>query len=77
VDAGLSGLHGIMLIVDWRHGASQIVNIVDFDIQWESNVMPNHLEIFVVKKVFDISPRAREEIVDTHDDCSVSKQALA
>ncbi len=67
-DAGLRGLHGIVLIVDRRRGASQIVNIVNFDIQRESNVMPDHFEILMIEQVFDVALYAGKEIVDTHND---------
>ena len=77
VDAGFGGLHGIVLIVDRRCGTRQIVNFVHFDIQRKGNIVPDHLEIFMVKELFDISTDASKEIVDTHDYCSVGKQVLA
>jgi hypothetical protein len=62
--------------MDGRRGAREVVNIVDFDIQRKSNVMPDHFEISMIDKVLDISMRASKEIVDTHNDCSVGQEVL-
>ena len=42
--AGLRRLHRIELVVDRRGRARQIVNLVDLDIEQQSNVMAHDLE---------------------------------
>jgi hypothetical protein len=77
VDAGFGGLHGVVLVVDRRCGTSKIVNFVHFDVQRKGDIVPHHLEILVVKELFDVSPDAGKEIVDAHDYCSIGKKVLA
>ena len=42
--AGLGRLHGIVLIVDGRGRTSQIVDLVDLDIERESHIVTHQLE---------------------------------
>jgi hypothetical protein len=63
--------------MDWRRWAGQIVNLIDFDMQWESNIVPNDLEVLVVKQMFNISMGAGKKVVDTHNDGTLGEQALA
>jgi hypothetical protein len=66
-----------VVVVDRRCGTRQIVNFVHFDVQWKGYIVPYHLEIFMVKELFDVSSDAGKEIIDAHDYCSIGKQALA
>jgi hypothetical protein len=75
--AGLCGLHRIVLVMDGRGRAGEIVDLVDFHIKREGDIVPDHFEVFVFKQMLDITARAGEEIVDADDDRSVGQQALA
>ena len=67
----------VMLIMDGRSWACQIIDLVYFQIEWEGNVMPDHFEVLMVEQVLDIATRAGEEIIDTKDNGTVGNQALA
>ena len=77
VHAGLGRLHRVMLVMNRRSRTREIVNLVDFHIERESDVVPDHLEMLVIEQVLDIATRASKEIVDTDNDCSVPQQTLA
>ena len=57
VDAGLGGLHRVVLVVDRGGGTGEIEDLVDFDIERKGHVVANQLEIVVVEQVIDIAPR--------------------
>ena len=57
--------------MDCRRRARQIIDLVDLDIKRESNIVPNHFEMFMIEQMFDISTRASKEIVDAHGDVSI------
>ena len=77
VYAGLRRLHRVMLLMNWRSRTREIVNLVNFHIEREGDIVSDHFEVLVIEQVFDISTRASIEIVDTDDDCSGRQQALA
>jgi hypothetical protein len=60
VHAGLGCLHGIMLVVDGRGRAREIVNLVHLHIEWESDIVSDHLEVFVLEQVVDIATGASQ-----------------
>ena len=64
VHASLRCLYGVMLVMDRRSWASQIVNLVDLHIERERDIVPDHLEIRVIEQRNDILARARKEVVD-------------
>ena len=49
VHAGLGRLHRIVLVVDRRGGAGEIVDLVDLDIERECHVVAHQLEARVVQ----------------------------
>src|SRR5262245_32800723 len=77
VYAGLRRLHRIMLVMDRRRRASQIVDLIDFHIERECDIVADHFEVLVIEQVFDIAARASKEVVRTDDDRSVCQQTLA
>jgi hypothetical protein len=44
VHAGFGGLHGVMLIVNWRGRTGEIVNFVNLDIERERHVVAHQFE---------------------------------
>jgi hypothetical protein len=62
--AGLRCLYGIPLVVYWRRGASEIVDLIDFDVQREGHVVTDQFEPWVPKKMLDVCARTAEEIID-------------
>ena len=43
--------------------ASEMVNLIDLDVQWFNNVLMNQLEVLVADPVLDISLPTSEEII--------------
>ena len=64
VNAGLRGLDWIVLIVNRRCRTRQIVDLVNLDVEWECDVMPEKLEILVLRKVKDVSSATRVKVID-------------
>ena len=63
MNAGLGGLHRVVLVVNRRGGAGQIVDLVDLDIERKRHVVAQQLEAMVIEDAVDIAPRAGEEII--------------
>src|SRR5215475_3270387 len=70
-------LHRVMLIMDGRRWACQVIDLVYFYIERERNVMPDHFEVLMVEQVLDIATRTGEKVIDADDDRSIGKQAFA
>ena len=77
VHARLGGLHGIMLVVNGRCRAGEIVDLVDLDIERESNVVTYQLEPLSADEMGDVALGAGEEIIDADDVRAPLQQALA
>ena len=77
MNTGLGGLNRIKLIVNGTGRAGQVVNLVDFDVQWKGNVMANQLETRVAKQWNHVVPVASEEVVNTQNIVTTFKQGLA
>jgi hypothetical protein len=58
-----------MLIVNGGGRASQVVDLVNFDVERKGNVMAHHLEAMMIEQLLDIAPRACEEIIDAYNVC--------
>ena len=67
VHRGLGRLHRIMLVVHRRGRASEVVDLVDLDVEREAHVMTHKLETRMVVKVVDIAFGAGEKIVDAEN----------
>jgi hypothetical protein len=64
VHAGLQCLHGIILIMDRRGRAGEIVDLVDLHIEREGHVVPHHLEARLAQQMLDVAAAAGEIVVD-------------
>jgi hypothetical protein len=65
-----------VLIVDGRRRARQIVNLVNLNIEWESHVMANKLESFVIEQVLDIKSTPGEKIIDANNLRALAQKGL-
>jgi hypothetical protein len=65
-DARLRRLNWIMLIVDRRGRAGEIVDLVDLDIERKGHVVAHDLEGRLTEQWFDV-PRTREIVVDAEN----------
>ena len=77
VHAGLGGLHRVVLVVDRRGRAGQVVDLVDLDVEREGDVVAHQLEVRVVQQVDDVVLGAGEEVVDAQHVVAVGQQAVA
>jgi len=65
--ARLRRLHRIMLVVDRRSWAGEVVDLVDLEVERKRYVVPHELEVMVIKQMLDITARPGEEVVDAYD----------
>jgi hypothetical protein len=54
VNAGLGRLHRVVLVMGGRSGTRKIVDLVDFKIDREGDIVPDELEMFVVEQMLDV-----------------------
>ena len=62
--ASLGGLNGIALVVNRRCGTSEIVNLIDLDVERKRHVVAQQLEPLVILEVIDVAMRPGEEVVE-------------
>src|SRR6185437_14862530 len=76
-DAGLGRLDRVELVVDGRGRASEIVDLVDLDIEREADIVAHRLEIRVRQQMRDVGLAPGEVIVDAEYVVAPGQQALA
>lgn len=64
VDRGLGGLHRIMLVVNRRGRAGEIIDFIDLDIERKGDVVADQLKSGIAQEMADIRLGAGEKIVD-------------
>jgi hypothetical protein len=75
--AGLGGLHRIVLVVDRRGRAGEVVDLVDLDIERERHVVAHQLEARVIQAAHDVLLAAGEVVVDAQYVIASRQKALA
>ena len=65
------------LVVEGGRRAGKIVDLIDFDIKGEADVMSHELKMGVIEEMVDIFARAGEEIIDAKDLMPLLQEALA
>jgi hypothetical protein len=63
--------------MDRRCRTREIIDFVDLDVERKCHIVSDKLEALVADQMFDVSPRARVEVVDTDDVCTPVQEALA
>src|SRR5262245_30026564 len=76
MDAGLGRLHRVELVVNRRRRASEIIDLVDFDIERKAHIVSNKLESGIQHETGHIRPRRREEVVRAEDLVPAAQQLL-
>jgi hypothetical protein len=74
--AGLSRLHRIMLIMDGRGGAGQVVNLVGLDIERKGDIVPDHFKTMVIEHVLNVTTCSGEIIINANDVRALLEQTL-
>ena len=75
--AGLGRLDGIVLIMDRRGGAGEVINLVDLHIERKGNVMPHQFETWMAYQMFNIMAGSSKEIIRAEYLIATIEQALA
>lgn len=63
MDGGLGRLHRIVLVMNRRGRAGEIVDLIDLDIERKGHVMAHEFEARIAVEMVDVAPRAGEQIV--------------
>src|SRR5690606_14908255 len=77
VHADLGRLHGVVLVVNRRRRASQVVDLVDLDVERKGHVVAHDLEVGVAEQMRDVALRAGIEVVHANDFVAVREQPVA
>src|SRR6266446_10797629 len=77
MNGGFRGLHRLALVVNRRSWASQIVNLVDFDIERKRHVMSHKFEALMTQEMFDVVASAGIKVVDAENLVVARKQRFA
>jgi hypothetical protein len=75
--ASLRRLHRIVLVVNGRSRAGEIVDLVDLQIDRECHVVADKLEALVINQMLYVASGAGEEVVEADDLRALSQQAFA
>ena len=65
-----------MLVVDWASWAGQVVDLVNFNVKWQSHIMSDKLKLRMVQKVFNITFAACEKVIDANDFITSSQEPV-
>jgi hypothetical protein len=77
MDAGLGGLYRIVLVMNRAGRTGKIVDLIHFDIEWETDVMSDDFEIGVIDQIDNVAFCAGKEIVDANDLMAIIEKMLA
>ena len=75
--AGLGRLHRIKLIMHRRGGTGEVVDFINLDIERKRHVVAHQLKAGVIHQMFDVAPRAGEEIIDAEHVIPAPQQSFA
>jgi hypothetical protein len=75
--ARLGGLHRIVLIMDGAGRAGEVKNPINFNVQRESHIVSDQLEVVLADQVPDIGLVASEEIINADHVMLLLDQSVA
>src|SRR5262245_59935376 len=75
--ADLGGLNRVRLVVHRRGRASEIEDLIDLDVEWETDVVARELKAGIGQEMMHIAPRTGIEIVHTQDFIATRQQPIA
>jgi len=76
MDIHLGGLHRVILVVNGRSGTGKIIDLVNFHIQGEGDVVAEELKVRVLKQMQNVSLAPRVEVVHTEDILALFQQMI-
>jgi hypothetical protein len=74
--ARLHGLDRIVLIVDGRGGAREVINLIDFEQDGFDYVMAHEFKAMIIQKVRDVFAPPCKEVIEADDFMPVTDQPL-
>jgi hypothetical protein len=77
VHARLRRLHRVVLVVDGRGRAGEVVDLVDLDIERERHVVTQELEVRLADEMGDVALPAGEQIVGADDVVAARDESIA
>ena len=76
VHTGLGGLHRIILIMNGRCRAGQIVDLIYLHIEREGDIMPHQFKMWIIKEMQDILLVSGKVVIDAEDIVSILEQTF-
>lgn len=76
-NVGFNGLDRIVLIMDGRSRAGQVIDLIHFPINWIDDVMPDQFEARVGHKMDYVFFSAGKKVVQTKDFASLIEESFA
>jgi hypothetical protein len=67
----------VVLIMDRRRRAGQIVDLVDFEIERKSHIVPDYFETMMIEHTLDVATCCGEIIINTNDASALLEQTFA
>ena len=77
VDRRLERFDGVVLVVDGRGGAGQVVDLIDLRVVGRGDVVAHGLEAVAAQQVADVVLAAREVVVDADHVVTFHDEAFA
>lgn len=63
----LDGFNGVVLVMRRRSRAGEVINLINFDSDWFSNIMNNEAKVWVEQPVLNVLLLTGEEVVEDSD----------
>ena len=73
----LRRLDGVLLVVDWRSGAGEVVDFVELPPERLRHVVEDEREALVAQELVDVLLRSREEVVESRNLVTVGEKPFA
>jgi hypothetical protein len=77
MDIDLGGLDRVVLVMDRRCRAGEVINSIHLDVKGESYVMAKKFKKRILEKMLNISLRSGVKVIDADHILSFFKEALA
>jgi hypothetical protein len=76
-DGNLGGLDRVVLVVDGRGGAGQVVDLVHLEVERMGHVVADQFEVGLIEQVVDVGLLAGEEVVEADDVVALLDESIA
>jgi hypothetical protein len=73
----LRGLNWVALIMHWRRGTGEVVDLIDLDVKRKCHIVSNQLESRVLEQMLNVGPRGGIEVIDAQHLVPSLQQSVA